>query len=218
MSQAEGAFVVLEGIDGAGTTTQTARLAARLSADGRRAITTREPTAGPIGSLIRQALTHRLVVPGPAGPAAPSWQTMALLFAADRLDHLDAEILPQLRDGACVISDRYDLSSLAYQSAIADDDQAVSFIRAVNGHARRPDLTIVLHVSSTIAGERRRSRGGRAELYEHDELQTRLAEAYRQTDRLVPGDTVLHVDGGRPVDVVEADVHHAVASLLASRD
>lgn len=206
----EGTFVVLEGIDGAGTTTQTQRLVQAFGADGLPVRATREPTTGPIGSLLRQALSHRFVVPGIHGSRAPSWRTMALLFAADRLDHLEAEILPNLMDGVTVISDRYDLSSLAYQSATAEGAASVAWIRSLNAHARRPDVTIVLDVSPAVAAKRRKGRGGAVELFDDDDLQSELAAAYRRAEELVPGDHVVHVDGDRGEDEVAAAVLAAV--------
>src|SRR6516225_6013195 len=83
-----GRFVVLEGIDGAGTTTHTARLADRLRAAKVEVRPTREPSDGPIGAMIRQILTGRIVVPG---GRAPGWASMALLFAADRMDHVERD-------------------------------------------------------------------------------------------------------------------------------
>ncbi|MFP2912002.1 dTMP kinase, partial [Pyxidicoccus sp. 3LFB2] len=76
----KGRFIVLEGLDGAGTTTQVERLAALLRAEGHGVLTTREPSDGPVGTMIRQALTGRLGMPGGAGPLSP--ETLALLFAA----------------------------------------------------------------------------------------------------------------------------------------
>lgn len=212
----EGLFVVLEGIDGAGTTTQVARLVASLRARGIGALGTREPSDGPIGTQIRQILTGRLVVRSPAGGAAPpGWPTLALLFAADRVDHLESEIVPNLRDGVIVVSDRYDHSSVAYQGAATDDPAIVAWIRAINGRARRPDLTIVLDVPADVALERRRRRAGRAELYEVDELQCRLAAYYARIDAHFPEDTVLHLDGARDADAVAADILAAVEARLA---
>jgi dTMP kinase len=217
----EGTFVVLEGIDGAGTSTQADLLRAHFAARGLPAVVTREPTGGPVGSLIRLALTHRLVVPGVSGPRAPTWKTMALLFAADRLDHLEAEVVPNLLDGVSVVSDRYDLSSLAYQSATSDDDvdpvATLAWLRALNRHARRPDLTIILDVPPAVAEQRRRRRGAAAELYEYEALQSRLADAYRDAERLVPGDRLVHVDGARPPDAVAADVAAAVDAFRHGR-
>src|SRR5215471_10635383 len=132
MEKRRGRFIVLEGIDGAGTTTQAARLSDRLRAEAPKVPVrvTREPSDGPIGSLIRQVLTGRIVVPG---GRAPGWATMALLFAADRMDHVESEIEPFLAQGGVVLSDRYDASSLAYQSVSsgADAKEAVEWIRSL---------------------------------------------------------------------------------------
>ncbi|HLL53606.1 MAG TPA: dTMP kinase, partial [Myxococcaceae bacterium] len=100
-----GRFFVLEGLDGAGTTTQCERLASELRSRGFRVLVTREPSDGPVGTMIRQALTGRLGMPGGNGPLAP--ETLALLFAADRADHLHARVRPALERGEIVISDRY---------------------------------------------------------------------------------------------------------------
>jgi len=198
-----GLFVVIEGIDGAGTTTQCERYAARLRAAGRRVHVTREPSAGPVGALLRQVLTRRVVL-----PASRQAQTMALLFAADRLDHLAHEVEPRLAEGCVVLSDRYDLSSLTYQSLSDRDDATaprVEWIRALNQGARRPVVTVVIDVSPEVAAARRRARGGAEELLEAVELQALLARAYRRAEAFVPGDRLIHVDGdGSPDTVAEA--------------
>lgn len=201
-----GRFIVLEGIDGAGTTTQTERLIDALRARDHRALPTREPTTGPIGTMIRQVLTGRIVVADDRGPRAPDWTTMALLFAADRMDHLDAEILPALRQGQIVVSDRFDHSSVAYQSASAQDPTAVAWIQQLNARARRPDLTIVLDVPEDVAAERRARRGHRAELYEQSAFQQRLAAFYRDLEKHYPGERIAHIDGRGTPD----EVHHAI--------
>jgi dTMP kinase len=209
----DGLFVVFEGIDGAGTTTQCERYAARLRARKRLVHVTREPSTGPIGSMIRLALTHRLTL-----PSLHQAQVMALLFAADRLDHVAAEIDPHLRDGYVVMSDRYDLSSLAYQSITStsgDAGDTVSWIRELNRHARRPDLTIVLDVSPDVAAARRHARGGAAELFDAAEVQARLATAYLGADALVPGDRVVHLDGDVGPDAVEAAIAAVLDPLVA---
>lgn len=211
-----GRLIVIEGVDGAGTTTLAARLTERCRARRMAVFQTNEPSSGPVGALVRQALSHRFVVHTELGSAAPGWKTMALLFAADRLDHLESEIMPALRDGVTVISDRYDLSSLAYQSAVAGlDDPAgaassVAWIRTLNAHARRPDLTLVLDVPAEVASRRRRERARAAELYEDEALQVRLVEAYARAEHLVVGDHVVHLDATRSIDEVLAAAEAAL--------
>lgn len=208
----DGVFVVIEGIDGAGTTTQCERYAAHLRAERRLVHVTREPSTGPVGSLIRLVLTQRVSL-----PQTRQAQTMALLFAADRLDHLSAEIDPYLRDGYVVISDRYDLSSLAYQSITAEHDvyESVGWIRALNRHARRPDVTVVLNVSPETASQRRKVRGGPAEIFDEDGLQSRLCRAYKRAEAFVPGDRVIHVDGEGEPDAVAAAVAAALDPIVS---
>jgi dTMP kinase len=212
----EGKFIVVEGIDGSGSTTLVQTLVDQLRGQGRRVHKTCEPSSGPIGAMIRQVLAHRVVVPGPSGAVAPSWSTMALLFAADRLDHLQSEVLPQLQGGATVISDRYDLSSLAYQSATAEADaiRTLAWIRELNRHARRPDLTLVLDVRAEVAAERRQGRGGAEELYEKRELQARLCQAYAQAEMLVPGDPLVHLDANLAPGAVSRAAFAALESYL----
>jgi dTMP kinase len=212
----EGLFIVLEGVDGAGTTTQTARLcdALRPSVPVQA---TREPSAGPIGALLRQAINGRWVTPSALGSVSPGWVTQALLFAADRQDHLEAEVLPMLAGGVTVVSDRYYHSSVAYQSLVAGRaPDAIPWIRELNKHARRPDLTFVIDVPAAVAEQRRRARGGR-ELYDDDELQLRLTDFYAQLEAHFPGEPIIHVAGDRSADVVAKDIHLAVQAALARR-
>ena len=217
----EGQFIVLEGIDGSGTSTQAALLGKWFRGRGLPVLVTHEPTDGPIGAMIRQVLTHRLVVCGMTGPRAPTWATMALLFAADRLDHLESSVLPNLLDGVTVISDRYDLSSIAYQSitGAADvDPSVVQWVRTINGRARRPDLTVVLDVAPEVAARRREERAYTTELYEETALQEALARSYEKAETLVPGDHLVHVDGNLDVQAVQAAVVDAVRRLRGDKD
>lgn len=205
-SARNGRFVVLEGIDGAGTTTQVARLAERLrKAGGAQVRSTREPSDGPIGSLVRQVLTGRIVAPE---GRAPGWATMALLFAADRMDHVESEIEPFLAAGGVMISDRYDASSLAYQSVSSGSggEKAVEWIRSLNRHAMRPDLTVVVDLAPDLAAERRASRGEAAQLYEQNEVQRALSVFYRELAAHMPDDRIVVVDGKGSVD----DVHNRI--------
>jgi dTMP kinase len=191
-----GTFIVIEGIDGAGTTTHSRLLAKSLKTSECEVVLTCEPTNGPVGGLIRQILQRRLFVADATGPRAFAWSTLALLFAADRLDHLDSVVLPALADGSIVVSDRYDLSSLAYQSATAPSGPGVvPWIRSLNARAIRPDLTVVLDVPAEVAAERRRGRGGVEEVFENQALQDKLVSIYQHAESLIPGDRVVHVSG-----------------------
>ncbi len=211
---AHGRLIVLEGIDGCGSTTQTERLAQRLREQGRRVLTTCEPSRGPVGALIRDALGRRLVHPFTQQEHTFGWATMALLFAADRLDHVENEIMPALAAGELVVSDRYDLSSLAYQSATSSAGQdALGWIRVLNQRVVRPDLTLVLDVSPEVGELRRRGRGGSEELFEHRDLQQRLAEIYARAEVLVPGDPLVHVPGDGSRDEVAERIWQSVTEL-----
>jgi dTMP kinase len=202
-------FIVLEGIDGSGTTTQAKLLVGELSGRGIDAIATCEPTPGPVGKLIRGALQRQLTTEG-GTPRALPWTSMALLFAADRVDHVESLIAPALARGTTVVCDRYVLSSLAYQSATSPEGEgALPWIRELNARALRPDLTVVLDVPEGVARARRESRGGRPELFEVQELQQRLALLYARADELLAGERVVHVADG-PLDDVAARILEAV--------
>lgn len=210
----EGLFIALEGVDGAGTTTHTRLLADALRERGLPVRSTREPSDGPIGMLLRQILTGRVVVTGLRGARPPSWTTMALLFAADRVDHIEAEVQPNLMDGVTVITDRYDYSSVAYQSITGGgDEEAVAWVKALNRHARRPDLTMVLDVSPETAKRRRIERAQGRELYDDEELQEALASFYSKIDAHFPNDNIVHIDAERPIDEVAAEVMKHVRIL-----
>lgn len=212
-----GCFVVLEGIDGCGSTTQVGRLVQALRGRGEDVVTTCEPTPGPVGGLIRRVLRGELV-DATGAVRGLDWATLALLFAADRLDHNAAVIGPALARGAWVVSDRYDLSSLAYQSATAEGGaEVLPWIRGLNARARRPDLTIVIDVAADIAAQRRHRRGGHAELFEVDALQRQLATLYAAAEALVPGDRLVHVAGEASEDDVAAHVAEQVALLAEAR-
>ena len=215
MADKRGSFVVLEGIDGAGTTTHVARLADRLRGQKQRVRTTREPSDGPIGTLVRQVLSGRVIVPG---GRAPNWATMALLFAGDRMDHVEAEIEPWISEGGIMISDRYDASSLAYQSVSSGrgGTDAVEWIRTLNRFCRRPDLTIVLDVNFEEAARRRDQRGEPAQLYEQNEVQRALAVFYRDLAKHLPKDRITLVDAGGTIEEVHERIHAAYTDALGS--
>jgi dTMP kinase len=202
-----GKLIVLEGIDGAGTTTQTARLCAALAARQVEAHATREPSTGPVGRLLREMLG------GAHQPVDAT--TLGLLFAADRADHLQREIEPALARGAVVVSDRYYHSSLAYQSD-PGDHAGFDWVRLLNGRARRPDLTLLLEVPVDVAAARRAADGRPDELFDRLETQRRVAEGYRRVVAALGGEERIEVlDGTQPLDAVAAQILARVLAVLA---
>src|SRR5689334_15406985 len=191
-------LLVLEGLDGAGTTTQARRLVEHLRARGDAAHLTREPSDGPIGRLIREMLVGQHAIP----EQTIAQSTFGLLFAADRMDHLQREVEPQLAAGATVISDRWYHSSLAYQGTGADRD----WIAALNARARRPELTIFLEVRPEVAAQRRVAAGRVQELFEDVRMQEEVAAGYRATitELRAQGERIEVVDGEAPPDDVFA--------------
>lgn len=186
MSQApRGMLIAVEGADGAGTTTQCRRLVEWLVAQGRSAHLTREPSTLPVGRQIRAVLGGD---PPAFDPAA-----LALLFAADRLDHLRREIEPAIAEGSVVVTDRYVMSSLVYQSLGVPRD----FVREINRLAPPPAIALLVDVPPEVAAARRARRGGPAELFEADELQRRVITRYREEAELARarGERVITVDG-----------------------
>jgi dTMP kinase len=181
---------------------------------------TAEPSGGPVGALLRQILTRRVVGARPAQarargagePAGFDPHAVALLFAADRLDHVASEIAPRLADGWDVVSDRFTLSSLAYQAVTCGDR---AWVGSINARALAPDVTFFLSVSARTALGRRLAASGAREIYEVPEFQARVARSYRQgiaTLRAL-GQRVEVIDGARPIEEVTAALARAVSRL-----
>jgi dTMP kinase len=197
-------LIVIEGLDGAGTTTQVRRLVEHLNSRGQRAHGTREPSDGPVGKLIREMLTGGHAIAG----QAISQSTFGLLFAADRLDHLQREVEPKLLAGTWVVSDRWYHSSLAYQGTGADRD----WITMLNARARRPDITVFLRVRPEVAAQRRMDAGRTQELFEDLEMQREVDAGYRATiDELTAqGEKIITIDGEQSEDDVFVEVVRSV--------
>lgn len=200
-------FIVIEGLDGAGTTTQTRLLAEALTESGRRTMTTREPSDGPLGTMLRQALAGRLLLPDGA-PMAP--ETIALWFAADRTDHLAAVVNPAIKEGTIVISDRYVQSSIAYQSVDCD----AQWVASINAMARPADLTIFLDVPVDECERRIVARGLPRDAFETRSFLERVHAGYQRACELA-GQNLQRVDGFRPVAEVASDIRAIVSAALA---
>lgn len=201
-----GRFIVLEGLDGAGTTTQARLLTEWLRAKGRDVVQTAQPSPGPIGTFLRHVMARRVVTPQGERltPAA-----IAGLFVADRADHLHTVIEPALARGADVICDRYVFSSLAYQGAEGD----VDWIAQLNAPMRSPDLTVMVEVTAEVAASRRAGRGEAADLYEVDAFQRKVAAGYRAAPSLRPQDRVAVIDGSQSIDAVQIACRSAIENI-----
>ncbi|MGZ5967050.1 MAG: dTMP kinase [Polyangiales bacterium] len=205
----KGIFIVVDGVDGAGKGPQIALLRDAIAGSGRTVHVTAEPSDWPIGAMIRRYLRRELTEGLPGGEA------MALLFAADRMQHLAHEIEPRLERGEVVLCDRYDASSIAYQSAtMGGDDADLEWIAAVNGRARRPDVTIVLDLDPDVAAERRAARGAESELFERIDLQRRVRAQYAKVSRVRPRDRFEFIDASPPIVDVHARIWRIVSPLL----
>jgi len=202
-------FIVIEGTDGSGTTTQAERLEKRLRDEGREVYLTREPTDGPVGATIRLALSGRLVHQKSNPELDPFQpQTMALLFAADRLDHLHTDITPKLEIGITVISDRYYLSSYAFQGLDVDID----WLQKINFYCLRPDLTIFLNVDSQICYKRMQRRRWHVELFEEQAKIEEVRQNYLKVIQhlIWQGENIVILDGNQPINVIHQQIFREV--------
>jgi len=200
-----GYFVVFEGLDGAGTTTQVRLLVNWLTGQGIDVEATNEPTNGPIGAVLRQALQGRVVL----DPV-----TMALAFAADRTDHLfdpGNGVLRSLDLGHWVVCDRYLLSSLAYQTS---EETSLEWLLAANRHAVTPDLTVFVDTPPEVCLQRIAARSNRRDLFENETALKRTLDNYRQALDRCHDLPMVRIDGNQPPEAVSADVVEAVMPLL----
>ena len=197
-----GRFIVLEGLDGAGTTTQSARLVSDLRGKGKTVVATREPTDGPVGRMLRACLR--------GDTDAPEVRTLPWLFAADRADHLFREIEPALAAGTWVVSDRYIPSSLAYQSLTLQFERVFS----LNADFRVPDLTVFLTVPVDVALDRLGTRS-QLDIYEVREKLEPIAAQYEAVfaELARRGQPILRLDATLSMDAIEAEIRAAVERL-----
>jgi dTMP kinase len=202
-----GKFIVIEGIDGAGTTTQAAKLAQWMRGKGMNVHLTMEPSKGDTGVLIRNILTGKTGLPDRHLGA----HALALLFAADRLDHLAREIDPKIREGVHVVSDRYLLSSLAYQSLECETE----WVENLNREARPPELTLLLDLDPEISMKRVGSRYLWPELFEEMEIQKKIRKLYlKQVHELYSEQSIIVIDGAPGIEEVHKAIRKEVSLFL----
>ncbi|WP_125098697.1 dTMP kinase [Leucobacter chromiireducens] len=210
MSEPRGLFVTLEGGDGAGKSTQAELLAEWFTARGREVVRTREPGGTPLGAEIRRLLLHGGDEIGAVDPRAE-----ALLYAADRAQHIATVVQPALDRGAVVVQDRYIDSSLAYQGA--GRVLTVDEVRGISEWAVRglwPHLTVLLDLPTAVAAERRRARGGVSDRLEAE------AEAFHAAVRAgflalaeAEPQRFLVLDAAAPVTTLHERIVERISSL-----
>jgi dTMP kinase len=187
----------VEGLDGSGKTTQTRLLVERLG-KGYNAVYTAEPSTGRIGSFIRKGVLY--------GGRRLSSVTEALLFAADRVEHIEKEVLPYLRQGRLVISDRYLYSSLAYQGAAGLN---LDWIERVNEYALRPDFAVFIDVDPRAVMRRLKPVKS---VMENLKTQMEVRQIYL---KFVARGDLIRIDGNRPKHVVAEELYKSVLNFLA---
>ncbi len=206
-SRGRGFFVAFEGGDGAGKSTQIGLLAQVVEASGREVVTTREPGGTELGAQIRGLLLH-------GGGVSP--RAEALLFAADRAEHVDSLIGPALERGAVVITDRFVDSTLAYQGARSELEPAE--LRALARFATgglMPDLTVLLDVSPQLGRSRREGGDDRIEA-ECEVFHSRVREGFLALAQASP-ERYLVLDAGGSVGEIAERVAQVVSERLDHR-
>ncbi len=201
-------FIVFEGIDGSGKSTQAKLLAEKLIAAGHKIYTTFEPTDSPIGSMIRNIFKGRMNA---------DHQTIAALNVADRLDHLHNEInglLKKKAEGYTIICDRYYFSSYAYQGVHMDMDWVIA-ANTLSAATLRPDVNLFIDVDPEVSMQRLNSTRGTIELYETlDNLKlvrTKYVEAF---EKLKGEEKVVSINGNQTVAAIAEDIWKEVSFEL----
>jgi dTMP kinase len=192
-------FIVIEGLDGSGKTTQAKTLARKLR-QSHDAVYTLEPSNGRIGAFIRRRILY--------GDKRPPIAVEALLFAADRLEHVQNEILPKLSKGQMVISDRYIYSSLAYQGS---EGLSLDWIQTINQGVLKPDLAFFIDAEPEIVLKRLKRKKS---IMENIETQQKVREVYL---KYVSKGELVRINGNKPIKTVAEDVLRAVTEFLMTQ-
>ena len=201
-------FIVIEGLDGSGGTTQSRLLATWMENKGHNTLLTQEPTNGPIGKLIRSELGN------PQSNLGDS--VLAYLFAGDRRDHLDREIIPALQNRNMVISDRYYHSSLAYQAL------SVGFplVSSLNDGFRVPDITFLLWLEPETSFERVQLRGESIERFETLDRLRNVADSYESVFGYCKNrnQNIMKLDATKSIEEIHAKIVAAVSELFTDEN
>ena len=192
-----GFFICVEGLDGCGKTTQAKLLVARLREKGYDAIYTAEPSRGKIGMFIKEYCLH--------GRKRVSSIVEALLFAADRFEHVENVVIPSLNEGKLVVSDRYVYSSLAYQGAAGLD---LKWVENINEHAISPNLAVLIDVVPETVIQRLKPKKS---VMENLETQRKVREVYM---KFVEKGELVKIDGSNSKQEVADDILTVVLRFL----
>ncbi|MFJ6456833.1 dTMP kinase [Paenarthrobacter sp. NPDC091669] len=210
--QSPGLFIAFEGGDGAGKSTQAARLADALQSRGLSVLRTREPGGTPIGEKLRSLVLDH-------GHGTIDARTEALMFAAARAAHASQVIRPALAEGTVVITDRYIDSSVAYQGAGRGlGAEGVLTLNQWATHGLRPDLTVLLDVDPSD-GRRRRTAGDAAEdrlESEPDAFHSAIRQAFLELAEATPS-SYLVLPANSDMETLAAQILERVESLLGDR-
>jgi dTMP kinase len=193
----KGTFICIEGLDGSGKTTHAHRLVRNLQTHGFEAIYTTEPSRGEYGRFIRQTVLQ--------GEKRLPTVVEALLFAVDRVDHLEKEVKPAVREGKIVVSDRYIYSSHAYQGAAGLD---LKWIEEINRLAIFPDLALYIDVPPEVVVKRIRRKKS---VMETLETQKKVRDVYMM---FVENGELLPLDGDKKKSEVEKTILETVLDYL----
>lgn len=203
-----GLFIVIEGPEGAGKSTLASALAERLHQSGVEPVSVREPGGTGPAELARQALLD------PSSELDP--QTELLFVAAARAHLVQAVIAPALKAGRTVVSDRYDLSTLAYQAAGRGlPEEMVATVNRTATRGLRPDLTLVLDVPPDEGRRRQLAVGKGGDRFEREDAA--FHERVRAAYQAARGDGIVHIDATAGAAAVLEEAWAAVTQQLAAR-
>ena len=191
-----GIFIVIEGLDGSGKTTQAAILAEKFFKT-YNVLLTAEPSSGKIGKFIRECYLYE-------NERLPT-EAEALLFAADRIEHMHNEVKPALDKGKLVICDRYIYSSLAYQGSAG---LSLDWIKTINTRSLQPDLSVFIDVSPEKVLERLQRKKS---VMETLDTQRKVREVYL---KYVDNGELIRIDGDKEKRLVAEDLYRVVSGLL----
>ena len=205
MASKKGKFIVFEGIDGSGKTTQINLLKQKIENTGTKCLEPREPSDGPVGVMIRQCLTGRMKMDEAA---------LAALFAADRLDHINNSVnglKSKIDEGISVISDRFVLSNYAYQSVKAPLEWVMELNR-ISLDTLRPDCHIYIDVDPEITLDRMQNGRFQTELFENKKRLTEVRNRYLELiEKLKETENIIVIDGNNSIEDISAAIWDKVA-------